>query len=270
MFEVFDATDSDWAAFGRGPGVDISVDSRQVPLGDIKLVRAIGPPAPALRPGISPPVTRGFPQDLVELPSESIPPPRAVELVLRNGQLSGSVAGESLSVEVPRLKWESPTSLSGSVADQAFSCQWTMSHQPAPTGSESYSAHLEGQHGREPLWLEAELHFRDGHSFDHATVTGILAGEAVEARIEPANGGLSGSDSFAVDGSQGTATFTVYISVNHIPNRAIIRGHVSDNAIHVDATLTHAGGRHIALAGSHQGPLLLLLLVVGAIAQFLR
>ena len=203
------------------------------------------PPGTSPQAAYLPTRNQGFPQDLLELPSESIPPPRAVDLVLAMATIR-NLAGESFSVE-PSVEVGKPHLAVGSVADQALPA---MDHEPptSPDWQRSYSAHLEGQHGRRPLWLEAELHFRDGHPFDHATVTESFAGEA-SSPIQAVNG-LSRSDLFAVDGSQGTATFTVYISVNHIPNRAIIRGHVSDNAIHVDAPLTHAGGRHIALAGS--------------------
>lgn len=270
VFEVYEVNTTVWAAFGPGAGVDITVESQGVLLGDIALVRAMGPPSPRRQPIMPPARTRAFPNELLPARSGDIPPSEAVALTYRDGTLSGTVGTDVVLVRLPRLKWETHASLSGSIASQPLVGQWTMDHRPSPQGSESYSAQLGGAVGSERVELQAELHFHDGHPFDHATISGRIADEDVQARVEPVNGGLSQSDSFAIDASLGRSEFSIYVSVNHIPNLAIVRGHIAQAPVYLDAVLGHSGGRHVAVSGSHQGPLLLLLLPLGSIVQFLR
>ncbi len=270
VFEVFEVNDDLWAAFGRGPGVNITLESRGVLLGDIALVRAMGPPPPPRRPIRPPARTRAFPDEMISLPSGDLPPPQVVELIYRDDHLSGTVGADVFSLTLPRLKWAKQASLTGEIAGQPMVGEWSMVHRPSATGSDSYSAEVEGRYGTQPLRLQAELHFHDGHPFDHATVTGVIAGEAVQARIEPVNGGLPRSDSIAVDGSLGASELSIYLSVNHVPNQAIVRGHVSNIPIYINAVLRHSGGRHVTLAGSYQGSPHILVLALGSIVQFLR
>jgi hypothetical protein len=55
-----------------------------------------------------------------------------------------------------------------------------------------------------------------------------------------------------------------------VPNQAIVRGHVSNIPIYINAVLRHSGGRHVTLAGSYQGSPHILVLALGSIVQFLR
>ena len=96
-----------------------------------------------------------------------------------------------------------------------------------------------------------------------------ITGKDVQARVEAVNGSLSRSDSFAIDGVFGKSEFTMYVSVNHVANLAIVHGHVSRASVYLDAALGHSGGPHV-VTGSYQGPPLLLLLAMGSIVQFLR
>jgi hypothetical protein len=270
-FEVYEVEDTLWAAFGQTPNIDVTIDGRGVSVHEIALVRAPGPlPHPRWSRPPTPALTKQFPASLIGSHRDETDASSQVDLRWRSGEFGGTLNGRSVLISLPIVKWSDRASVAGTVGDESVSVEWRMVHAAATRGSRSYHAELTGQYASEPLNVQAELHFDDGHPFTHAEISGQVGERILEARIEPINGGLPRSDTFAIEGSFAGFDIGVFTSVNRVPDYAIIRGHLLNHPVHINATVKSADGRHIELLGSCESDGVILLIVIGGILQFLN
>jgi hypothetical protein len=53
-----------------------------------------------------------------------------------------------------------------------------------------------------------------GYFFHHGTITGRIGAEDLDATVETASGGLGSTSTVAVDGTLGSAEFTIYAAID--------------------------------------------------------
>jgi hypothetical protein len=211
------------------------------------------------------PPTRQFPADTD--PAGAIPDHARVDLIFeRSRLLSGSVGGRPV-----RLNLNVPTHdgvAAGTIAGMAASATWK--------NGDNYRIYpdvpsdLTGSFAGQPVELHATFHLEPGYFFDHATITGHLGAEPLDATAETASGGFGSTRTVAVDGTLGSTEFTIYAAIDGPLTSGQIRGTVAGNSIRIDAARTRRpGGEQTRLTGSYQGPLALLALVTGALLHFI-
>lgn len=131
-----------------------------------------------------------------------IPGDTSVDLTFeRSGLLSGSAWGQPVRMElnVPTHNGEA----AGTIAGMPVSAAWVIGDN-----SRIYPdvpSDLTGSLPRQPVGLHATFHLEPGYFFDHATITGHVGAEALDATVEAAAApaGISGTRTVAADGTLG-------------------------------------------------------------------
>jgi hypothetical protein len=267
VFEVCHFEGGFWAAIGRAPGADVTIDSSGVPLNGLELERTPDPPPEmdALPPR-PPAASERFPDELRDAAiSEPIPPARAVELVYRNrSRLTGraGAAQVDLTLGIP----SSASSLTGSLDGQDVRVSWRLSDNSG--GDPELPAMLEGTIGDRAVTLRGVFRLGPGFYFDRASVEGDIGGMQLNATIERAEGGFGSTSTVAARGALGDCDFTLFGAVDGSLVRGILRGLVDGELVHVNARVSE--GRNVArLSGSFPGPAQLALLAMGTLNFFL-
>jgi hypothetical protein len=207
------------------------------------------------------PPARQFPADTD--PAGAIPGDARVDLVFGRSQLlSGSVGGQAV-----RLELNVPThdgAAAGTIAGMQMSATWKNDDNSAvyPDVSSDFTGSFAGQQ----VELHGIFHLEPGYFFDHGAITGHIGGQALDATVETASGGLGSTKTIAADGELGGTDFTIYAAIDGSLTTAKIRGSVAGTVIRIDAERTRQpDGGQTRLYGSYEGPPELLVLAVGAL-----
>jgi len=178
--------------------------------------------------------------------------------------LSGSVGGQPVQLElnVPTHQGRA----AGTIAGIAVSATWV--------NGDNYHIHpdvpcdLTGSFAGQPVELHATFHLEPGYFFDHGTITGHVGAEALEASVEAA--GLGGTGTIAAEGTLGSTEFIIYATIDGPLTFGHIGGTVAGVPLRIDAARTHGpDGGQTRLTGSYQGPPALLALTAGAFLHFI-
>jgi hypothetical protein len=158
-FEVCHLDGGFWAAVGRAPGADVTIDSRGVPLDGLELER-IPERLPVMHTPPPPPpqASERFPDELRDSTiSHRIPPASVVDLVYRNSSRLTGNAGAGLvdlTVDIP----SSASSLTGSLDGEDVQVSWHLSDNSG--GDPELPASLEGTIGGREVTLRGGLSSR--------------------------------------------------------------------------------------------------------------
>jgi hypothetical protein len=268
-FQLYEVQDGWWVAVGRGADADLTLDSRHVPLAGLALVSVTDLPMPELRLHLERPKTpaRQFPAD-ADPAGVIIPDHARVDLTFeRSRLLSGSVGGQPvrLDLNVPSHNGAA----AGTIAGIPVAATWANgdNYRIYPDVPSDLSGSFAGQ----PVELHATFHLEPGYFFDQGTITGHIGAEDLDATVEAAaSGGLGGTRTVAVDGTLGSAEFTIYATIDGPLTFGQIRGTVAGTSILIDAArIRQPDGEKTRLTGSYQGPPALLALAVGALLHFI-
>jgi hypothetical protein len=239
-----------WVAVGQVEGVGVTVVARNVDVAEVRLVRMSAAELPAFR-RLVPPALRA--RTFHEVPNA--PSPENVDLTYRDRQaIIGRVAGRRLDfrAELPF----SAASGHGDLNSETISAAWNIKDDPVT---------LAGRIGQREVSLEGRFRQEDSGFFDRADVLGRDGTDAVWARLERANGGMSSSTLYA-EGAIADAGFALWATVGGDLRVAVVHGLVDGQP--VDVRATHAGSS-LQITGSYSGPDVLLLLIVGTLAYFM-
>jgi hypothetical protein len=264
-FDLCRIVDDYWFAIGVRPDVHLALHSRGLPIAGLSLVR-IDLEVPEM------------PADPFEEPIE---PERTFPTELRTGggwtaepnvhlryesyeMLSGTVDGRNveLRLEVPH----SHTGATGTVGSEELAVSWVIgdnSETPDPIGT------IDGMYGSRQVHLSGVFHLGRGYALDHAEVAGHIGGDDLLSRIERASGGLGSSRTVVAEGALGSTLFTVYGTVNSSLTRAVVGGTIGDRDVRLECTVPRLKSRTVTITGTYNGPLPLLLLILGASLYFL-
>ncbi|HEX3425233.1 MAG TPA: hypothetical protein VHT30_03820 [Acidimicrobiales bacterium] len=266
-FEVCHFPGGFWAALGRLPGTDITIDSHGVPLAVVELERMKDPlPEMHAPPPPPPEPSERFPDELRDQTiTEPVTSENRVDLMYRErSRLTGSLAGTPVDLNL-MIPW-STSSASGSMDGKDICVAWETSDNS--TGDPELPASLQGTFDGQVVSLRGVFHMGPGIYFDWASVEGDLGAERLAARIDRAGGGLSSVRTICARGTFGNSAFNLFGSVNASLDRAILRGDVDGDPVHV--TARQSDGRTVTrVSGSFPGPAPLALIATATLLFFI-
>lgn len=264
-FEVCHFGNGYWAAIGRAPEADITIDSRGAALAGLELVRLpaasaeVAVPVPALASSAR------FPDELrgAAFPADAEPSSR-VALAYRDQRLTGTIGLISVNIAMSLPAHDSFAL--GTLGDDRVTARWHIASDA--DASPDIVASLDGQCDGLRITVQAQLHFTAEGWFSGGTAIGTIAAAVIRATIERAEGGLESTSTVALRGSIDDVEFILFASVNRAMNRGILRGDIGGEVVYLDATVTPDRQRY-DVVGRFSAPATMATLAVGAILYFM-
>jgi hypothetical protein len=184
----------------------------------------------------------------------------AVDVALRGDRLTGTAAGAEvdLTLTVPAGQGRAE----GTFAAVEVDAKWLVA--AAAAWQPDVPARLAGSCAGAPIRLVAWVHLGPDNVFDHATVEGEAAGDPVNVYIErPDQPGDPGS--YSADGTCAGVGFSVRgTSGEH----GQMEGSVAGRSLRLQVDAVEGEPRVRTVTGSYEGPLVLLVVCIGALLFF--